>query len=224
MLINSQKKTLYFEFFKGVNMGGFTFREMILNGWPVISILAIMSIISLTIFFDRLMTFRTARIDVKAFFGNLVRLIVEQGENKALDYCALYMRKAAASVAVAIIKQPGDRDAKERAAQHAIQTQIHRLEYYTQILGTIGSTAPFIGLFGTVMGIIKAFQNIAMNVGAGPEVVSAGIAEALITTAFGLLVAIPAVIFYNYCVRTVQRMSQEIDLASYMLIEALSEE
>ena len=73
------------------------------------------------------------------------------------------------------------------------------------------------------MGIIKAFQSIAMNVGAGPEIVSAGIAEALITTAFGLLVAIPAVIFYNYCVRTIQRMAQEIDIASYMVIEALSQ-
>ncbi len=204
-------------------MAGFTFREMILNGWPVISVLAIMSIISLTVFFDRLMTFRNARIDVKTFFGNLVKLIIEQGESKALDYCALYAGKSAASVASAIIRQPGDREAKERAAQHAIQTQIHRLEYYTQILGTIGSTAPFVGLFGTVMGIIKAFKDIAINVGAGPEIVSAGIAEALITTAFGLLVAIPAVIFYNYCVRTVQRMSQEIDLASYMLIEALDQ-
>ncbi len=204
-------------------MVGFTFREMILNGWPVISVLAVMSIISLTIFIDRMMTFRNARIDVKTFFGHLVRIILEQGEDKALEYCSLYAGKSAASVAAAIIRQPGNREAKERAAQHAIQTQIHRLEYYVQVLGTVGSTAPFVGLFGTVMGIIKAFQDISRNIGGGPEVVSAGIAEALITTAFGLLVAIPAVMFYNYCVRTVQRMSQEIDLASYMLIEACGE-
>lgn len=204
-------------------MVGFTFREMILNGWPVISILAIMSIISLTVFIDRLITFRNVKVDVKTFFSNVIKLIIEQGEHKALDYCALYANKAASNVVAAIIRQPGGREEKEKAAQNAIQMQIHYLEYYIQILGTIGSTAPFVGLFGTVMGIIKAFQSIAMNVGAGPEIVSAGIAEALITTAFGLLVAIPAVIFYNYCVRTIQRMAQEIDIASYMVIEALSQ-
>jgi len=60
-----------------------------------------------------------------------------------------------------------------------------------------------------------------MNAGAGPEVVSAGIAEALIATAFGLLVAIPAVMFYNYCVRKIETLTQDIDLAMYDLIETL---
>jgi biopolymer transport protein ExbB/TolQ len=116
----------------------------------------------------------------------------------------------------------GGRDEKERAGQYALQTEINRLETYVPILGTVGSTAPFVGLLGTVLGIIKSFQDIAMHAGAGPEIVSAGIAEALIATAFGLIVAIPAVMFYNYCVHKIQRLTQEIDLATYEVIEQLS--
>ena len=96
------------------------------------------------------------------------------------------------------------------------------LEKYVPILGTIAGTAPFVGLLGTVIGIIKAFHDISVNVGGGPEVVSAGIAEALITTAFGLVVAIPAVMAFNYFIHKVQKVAEEIDLAAYELIERLS--
>jgi biopolymer transport protein ExbB/TolQ len=122
-----------------------------------------------------------------------------------------------------IITAGGDRETKERAAQHALQAEINRLEAYVPVLGTVGSTAPFVGLLGTVLGIIKSFQDIAIHSGAGPEVVSAGIAEALIATAFGLIVAIPAVMFYNYFVHKIQRLAQEIDLATFELIELLSD-
>ena len=74
-----------------------------------------------------------------------------------------------------------------------------------------------------MIGIIKAFADIAANVGGGPEVVAAGIAEALITTACGLLVAIPALIGYNYCVNRVQHISDQLDHALYYLLEKLDE-
>jgi biopolymer transport protein ExbB len=73
------------------------------------------------------------------------------------------------------------------------------------VLGTLGNNAPFIGLFGTVLGIIIAFQDLARNPAGGPSVVMAGISEALIATAVGLMVAIPAVIAFNFFQRVVKR-------------------
>jgi biopolymer transport protein ExbB len=199
-------------------MGGFTFREMLLNSWPIISVLVVMSVISLTVILDRFTVLRRARLNAVALAANLVKIIRAQGASAALEYCRRFSQPAA-KVMEAIIMRGGGREDRERAGQNALQAEINRMEAYVQILGTIGSTAPFVGLLGTVMGIIKAFQDIAINAGAGPEIVSAGIAEALITTAFGLLVAIPAVMFYNYCVNKIQRLTQEIDLATYEVIE-----
>jgi len=110
----------------------------------------------------------------------------------------------------------------QRALQHAVQGQIRELESYVPILATIASSAPFVGLFGTVVGIIRAFYDIAKNVGGGPEIVAAGISEALVATAAGLLVAIPALMGYNYFVRQIEREAEAIDLAAYDLIEALA--
>lgn len=202
-------------------MGGFTFREMLLNSWPIISVLVIMSVISLTVILDRFSVLRRARLNASGFAAALAKVIKTHGASAALEYCRRFSQPVAKVMAVIIIYGDGRED-KERAGQHALQAEINRLEAYVPILGTIGSTAPFVGLLGTVLGIIKAFQDIAINAGAGPEVVSAGIAEALIATAFGLMVAIPAVMFYNYCVNTIQRLTQEIDLATYTIIEQLS--
>ena len=202
-------------------MSGFTLQEMMLQGWPVLSVLLVMSILSVTVLVDRLWTLRRARLDARLFVENVIRTIDERGVARTLESCRSY-RQPVAVVAAAILKETGDREARERALQHTLQGQIRDLETFIPILGTIGSTAPFVGLFGTVAGIIRAFQSIALNSGGGPEVVASGIAEALITTAFGLLVAIPAVIGYNYCVRRVQRLTEEIDYAAFELIEKLT--
>jgi biopolymer transport protein ExbB len=202
-------------------MGGFTFREMLLNSWPIISILVIMSVVSLTVILDRFTAMRRARLNAMGLAGNLLKIMKAQGAAAALEYCQRFSQPAA-RVMEAVIIRGGSRAEKERAGQYALQAEINRLEAYVPILGTIGATAPFVGLLGTVLGIIKAFQDIAINSGAGPEIVSAGIAEALIATAFGLIVAIPAVMFYNYCVNVIQRMTQEIDLAAYEVIEQMS--
>jgi len=204
-------------------MGGFALREMLINSWPILSVLLIMSVISLTIILDRITTLHRARLNARAFVAGLIKIIREQGAARAAEYCQR-VPKPVAIVAARILLQAGDREARERAGRYALQAQINRLESYVSVLGTIGSTAPFVGLLGTVTGIIKAFQALAIDAGAGPEVVSAGVAEALITTAFGLIVAIPAVMFYNYCVRQIEIFTQDIDLAMYDLIETFSGE
>lgn len=88
-----------------------------------------------------------------------------------------------------------------------------RLEKNLNFLATVGSNAPFLGLLGTVLGIMKAFNDLAQNTGMGNEVVMAGIAHALVATAVGLFVAIPAVIGYNYFQKLVRQSLQSIDVA-----------
>ena len=89
-------------------------------------------------------------------------------------------------------------------------------------LATIGSTAPFIGLFGTVVGIIHAFDGIASSGSGGLAAVSGGIAEALVATALGILVAIPAVMAFNYFTGTLERFHVEMNTSSTQLVDFLS--
>ena len=204
-------------------MNQFTLREMFVSGWPILSILILTSILSISILWDRVMVLRQARMNAQALVDRLIQIIEQHGQPAAIAHCQR-LNQPAAIVARAILMSTGNRDAKERVARQALQTQILELERFIPILGTIGSIAPFIGLLGTVIGIIKAFIDIALHSGGGMEVVSGGIAEALITTAVGLFVAIPAVVGYNYCVQVVRRMTGEIDVAMDLLIEKTTRE
>lgn len=204
-------------------MNNVTIGDMLLRGWPVLSILLIMSILSIAIIVDRVRVIQAARLNARAFVAKLIGILREQGPERALEFCRRYNQPVSA-VSAEILMQAGSRAARERALQHAMQAEIKRLEESTPVLATVASTAPFVGLFGTVVGIIKAFASIASSNGGGPEVVSAGIAEALITTACGLLVAIPALIAYNWCVHQVQTLATEAELAVYDLVEMLCPE
>lgn len=93
-----------------------------------------------------------------------------------------------------------------------------KLEKNLNFLATVGSNAPFVGLLGTVLGIMKAFSDLAQNAGSGNEAVMAGIAHALVATAVGLFVAIPAVIGYNYFQKLVRQSLQSIDVARELCI------
>lgn len=105
----------------------------------------------------------------------------------------------------------GDIGNVERALRRASTSEITHLESMVPFLATTGSTAPFVGLFGTVIGIMISFMKITAEGSAGMEVVSQGISEALIATAIGLLAAIPAVIAYNYFLRQIRVLSSEME-------------
>jgi biopolymer transport protein TolQ len=110
----------------------------------------------------------------------------------------------------------------ERVMQAAAARELARAERGLAILATIGSSAPFIGLFGTVWGIMNAFRSIAESRDTNLAVVAPGIAEALFATALGLLAAIPAVIFYNALAGAVDRFGVRIDALSDDLIARIS--
>ena len=102
-------------------------------------------------------------------------------------------------------------DAAQRAMQRATEIEVARMERYLPFLATTASAAPFIGLFGTVVGIMSAFHGIGQQGSASLAVVAPGISEALIATAAGLGAAIPAVMGYNFYVNRVKRRAVEMD-------------
>ena len=109
-------------------------------------------------------------------------------------------------------------DASEKAMLSVLTAERIRMERGLSVLATVGSNAPFIGLFGTVLGIIQAFRDLAVNTSEASEAVMAGISEALVATAVGLLVAIPAVVLYNIFIRFVKaRQSETESLANLVL-------
>lgn len=108
-----------------------------------------------------------------------------------------------------------------RAVERSIERQTNVLKKGLGGLATIASTAPFVGLFGTVVGIINAFQAMASSGSGGLATVSAGISEALVVTAFGLLVAIPAVALYNYFNGVVEKLVVDMDEVASEMVEAV---
>jgi biopolymer transport protein ExbB/biopolymer transport protein TolQ len=110
-------------------------------------------------------------------------------------------------------------DTVRRAIQRASALTANDLKKGISALATIGSTAPFVGLLGTVVGIITAFQGIAATGSGGLGAVSAGISEALVETALGLVVAIPAVWFYNYLTGRIEYFNVEMDNSSSELVD-----
>ena len=203
-------------------MNQFSVLEMLKAGWFVLSVLFFCSIFSVTILVDRLRELRKARLDAGTFIGNILKMLETGDMADAVAYCGRFSCPLA-RVVRAVLLTPGDRADKERVMLHTLRVDLRRLETYVPALGTIGSLAPFIGLFGTILGIIKAFRHIAFNPGGGPEIVASGIAEALVTTAAGLIVAIPAIAAYNYCLVKIRRLAEEVELYAYRVIETQTE-
>jgi biopolymer transport protein TolQ len=114
-----------------------------------------------------------------------------------------------------------ERDELKRMLKRYCTLESAKLERYLNFLATTGSTTPFIGLFGTVWGIMNAFRSIGSAGSASLAVVAPGIAEALITTAVGLVAAIPAVITYNYYLSRANRMIMEMEDFSEELVDYL---
>jgi biopolymer transport protein TolQ len=116
---------------------------------------------------------------------------------------------------------PADRHVVERTASHLAQSQLSRLEAYLPFLATTGNITPFVGLLGTVMGIIDAFREIGTQGTASISAVAPGVAEALIATAAGLFTAIPAVIAYNYFLTRIRNTAFRLDSVTLELLASL---
>jgi biopolymer transport protein ExbB/biopolymer transport protein TolQ len=196
----------------------------------VLVILLIMSIWSIAIMVERYLTFSAARNQSREFAPKVASSLKGQKIDEAINLSDKYKKSHLAMVVNAGLQEfrahqlsteiSGETvDASKRALQRATAIKIAEFRRGLSGLATIGSTAPFVGLFGTVFGIIDSFRGMGENASAGISAVASGIAEALVTTAVGLAVAVPAVWLFNYFTSKVDNFIVEMDNSSAELID-----
>jgi biopolymer transport protein ExbB/biopolymer transport protein TolQ len=202
-------------------------------GWPaktVVIILFFMSAYSIGVMIDRVLAYNAARQQSRSFAPAVAGALRESKLDEAVKIADRYKKSHLAKVVVAGLQEfqahqisseiPGEEiDASRRALERAEAIVHAELKRGVSGLATIGSTAPFVGLFGTVVGIINAFKGISQEKSTGLGAVAGGISEALVTTAIGLLVAIPAVWMYNYFTNRIEAFDVEMGNSSSELID-----
>jgi len=196
----------------------------------VVVILFIMSGWSIGVMIDRWMAFSAARKQSRAFAPAVAGALREGKIDEAIRVAERNKKSHLAKVVTAGLQEfkahgegsdiPGEQIEASRRALERAEAIVHaELKRGLGGLATIGATAPFVGLFGTVVGILNAFRGIAENKATGLGAVAGGISEALVTTAIGLFVAIPAVMMYNYLSGRVEAFDVEMDNSSSELID-----
>jgi biopolymer transport protein ExbB/biopolymer transport protein TolQ len=198
-------------------------------GWParcIAIILFIESIWSLAVMIDRYLYFSAARKQSREFAPKVAGALKDSKLEEAIKIADRNKKSHLAEVVTAGLQEfrsAGTSEAAIESSGRALERAeaiVHaKLKRGLAVLATIGSTAPFVGLLGTVIGILNAFQQIATQKTSGIGAVAGGISEALVTTAFGLLVAIPAVMAFNYFTGRVEAFDVEMDNSSSELVD-----
>ncbi len=176
----------------------------------ILWLLIVLSVVSVAIGFERLWYFTRQRGLDKETIEQIYRALKAKDFKAVADICNQHPMSLEASITLEGIEHRDNGLSSMQEAMHAFLLRKRKyLDRGLVVLSTLGNNAPFIGLFGTVLGIIKAFHDLGSNPGGGATVVMAGISEALVATAVGLLVAIPAVIAFNYFQRQIKVLTTD---------------
>ncbi|MGA2140795.1 MAG: MotA/TolQ/ExbB proton channel family protein [Brevinematales bacterium] len=203
---------------------GKTLWDFLQMGLYTMTVLVICSIISLTFILERAYHIRSkTRVKRPAFMSKIKSYIESNSLQGAVAYAGTIISPLARVVQAGLLLVGKSDEKITNAMDRQISIEVKELEKYTGIIGSIGSTVVYIGLFGTVLGIIKAFQDIASAAGSGTGItgVVAGIAEALITTASGIAVAVPSVIAYNTIMNKIDTMSADMEICASETLDLL---
>jgi biopolymer transport protein ExbB/biopolymer transport protein TolQ len=196
----------------------------------VVIVMFVMSAYSIGVMIDRLIAFNGARKQSRLFAPAVAGALRDGKLDEAIKIADRYKKSHLAKVVVAGLQEfrahqlsteiPGEViEASHRALTRATAIVHAEMKRGLSALATIGSTAPFVGLFGTVVGIINAFRGISTEKSTGLGAVAGGISEALVTTAIGLFVAVPAVWMFNYFMGRIEAFDVEMDNSSSELID-----
>jgi len=202
-------------------------------GWlarAVVIVMFIMSAYSIGVMIDRLIAYNGARKQSRLFAPAVAGALREGKLDEAIKIADRYKKSHLAKVVVAGLQEfkahqlsseiPGEAVEASRRALERAEAIVHaELKRGVGTLATIGSSAPFVGLFGTVVGIINAFKGISTEKSTGLGAVAGGISEALVTTAIGLFVAIPAVWMFNYFTSRLEALDVEMGNSASELID-----
>ena len=189
--------------------------------WIILALL-LLSVWSIAIIVERIVVLRWRAGDLRKVEGSFREAMRKGRAAEAIEL----LRKTDTSSARVVLRvsemTKTDATPFDEALAIALSEEKIDLERRVAILGTLGSNAPYVGLLGTVLGIIHAFHNLSQHVQGGPTVILKGISEALVATALGLLIAIPAVAAYNFFVRSIRKILVKAENAARGLVPVLA--
>ncbi|MEZ5306583.1 MAG: MotA/TolQ/ExbB proton channel family protein [Pyrinomonadaceae bacterium] len=205
-------------------------KELTIPGWIVIFILLIQSIFIIAIGIERFLTYNKAKQQSRQYAPKVAQALKSSNIDEAISISDKHKDSHLAMVVSSGLKEfsahqgsddisADEMESSKRALQRAIAVKTAELKRGLAGLATVGSTAPFVGLFGTVVGIIGAFVRLASNESAGIGLVGGAIAEALVATAFGIAVAVPAVWLFNYFTNKVTSFGVEMENSASELVD-----
>lgn len=197
--------------------------QLVRTGGFTMFVLLCCSVISIAIIIERLLCYRRRSRIKRADFLAGIRNEIKSGQlDKAIQRCKDTDTPFANVVLAGLNLQGHSEVVISNTMEREIAVETIKLEKFTSIIGTIGSTAVYIGLFGTVLGIIRAFHDIGSSGTGGINVVITGISEALACTAAGLCVAVPAVIAYNYFTKKIDNFITDMELCASTIMDLIT--
>ncbi len=194
------------------------------QGGPMMWPLLFFSLLALIAIIERFIVFARAKINVNEFLTKIRKaLLVNRNVKEAIKVCEQYQGPVASVMKAGLLRYGHTREDIEKTIENAALYELDRLEKRLGMLATTANVAPMLGFLGTVTGMIKSFATLASSGLTNPGAVAAGISEALLTTAAGLMIAIPAQLAYNWYTTKINRFVRDIETATNMLMETFIE-
>ena len=182
------------------------------------------SVLAATVAIERFIVFSKAKINVSDFLTKIRKaLLVNRNVKEAIKICEQSKGPVASVMKAGLLRYGHAREDIEKTIENAALYELDRLEKRLGVLGTTANVAPMLGFLGTVAGMIKSFATLAEQGLTNPAAVAVGISEALITSATGRIIAIPAQLVYNWYTTKITRFVRDIETASNMLVETFTE-
>ena len=194
-----------------------------LQGGKVMHAISVLSIVSITTIIYKMVVFKRVKLNLNEFISKVRGALLKGNVKGATEVCEQYRAPVAAIVKSALLKYGQPREQVEKAIENSAIHEVAYMEKYLTVLATIANIAPLLGFLGTVVGMILSFEIIAQHGLNNPGLVAKGISVALLTTAYGLIVAFVTQPFYNYFTSRVATSTREIETASNILFETFDE-
>ena len=197
--------------------------QYIVQGGAMMIPLIICSILGIIFIIERIISYYRIKGDTAEIFSEVLVLIRRSDLHQSIEVCEKYDHPVATTLKSGLLRFGKSNEEIEKAMESVALHEVSKLERGLWILATLANVAPLFGFLGTVVGMISAFSALA-EVGLGqPQAVASGISQALITTATGLIIALPVQTAYNYFTNKVSNYSLDMETSASMLLETFSE-
>jgi len=197
--------------------------EIFLKGGPLMYPIMICSVIGWAIFLERLRTFFHIRRTINPLVNEVTELISQDEPTEAIELCQQRASSLAKILLVVLNNRGSERGKIKALAEEVGERESIALQRYLGLLGTIANVAPLLGLLGTVLGMIEAFNVIATEGAGTPMTLGGGISEALITTAAGLSVAVPMILIHRYLTSRADHITLELEESTMQIVDLVGE-